>query len=631
MAEIDEAPLFSTGTTRAPEQPYFGAPEEAPLFKPAAPPQPTTFPKEQYEKMPWGDVLSRATQQLVPSAGRSLAAIPSAIYNYPETGRALKELGLGAAGRLGLYQERDPEARARQAQMVETMVEPFTSVAGFKKTLAEDPYSILSAAATPFGGGLAKAGELVGAASTAGRTLGGLGKAARYAMDPTQAVMGVAGDIAGAGMEKLRGLRDISTNVPRYSYERAFEAGALPEGDIARQAFKDFASGQGDAVEFSQRARKATEALKNQAMQDWIATKGQMTGAHTQPLSYKPTLDAINQARSELTPRDIALGPDIAAHEALDTLERNIANRTLRYGPDDPVHTLFGFDRLKQNLWDFANDETKGTADRNAALAAYRGVKNTINQAAPEYGALMDQYQAIDDQIKNVQKTLGTTNKTAANAEMAKFIKAQKTPEGGDLISQLAQYDPVLPFMTAGSTLRSGTASGVPGAIEKGSLPLHALNIATGVLSANPFHALTAMGLAGAQTALQSPSLMGDISYRAGQIAASRPAAAARALPAVTRAAQPVATQLTRVRPEIERDIIGSVTPMEEEAPYFPGPGEERRGRATGGPVQRGMTAGQLIAAADRAKKRDQETTKKILGAPDEHVAKALELANNQI
>jgi hypothetical protein len=627
MAEIDEAPLFTTGTTRAPEQPYFGAPEEAPLFKPAAPPQPTTFPKEQYEKMPWRDVLSRAGQQLVPSAARSLSAIPSAIYNYPETGRAIKELGLGAAGRMGLYEEKDPEARARQAQMVETMVEPFTSVGGFKKTLAEDPYAILSAAATPFGGGLAKAGELVGATSMAGRTLGGLGKAARYAMDPTQAAMGTVGDVAGYGLEKIRGIRDISTNVPRYSYEKAFEAGALPEGNIAKQAFKDFASGQGDAIEFSQRARKATEALKNQAMENWIATKGQMTGAATQDIPFDRVEQAIRDARARLGPQDLALDP--TPYQTLDLIENNLAQRAA-LPSGHPGRTLEGFDQLKQQLYNYA--KTQGnTPSGSVAMNVHSGVKNAINDVAPEYQALMDHYQAIDDQIQNIQKQLGTSNRTAANAEMAKFIKSQNTPEGRALINQLAQHDPVLPFMSAGSAVHSATATGIPGGLEKASLPLHALNIATGVLSANPFHALSAMGLAGAQTALQSPSLMGDISYKAGQLGATQAARAARKVPSAVRTVQPVATQLVRIRPEIESEVIGSVTPMEEEAPYFPGPGEERRGRATGGFVRRGMTADQLIAAADRAKKQNQQTSKKILDAPDEHVAKALEIANQNI
>ena len=325
------------------------------------------------------------------------------------------------------------------------------------------------------------------------------------------------------------------------------------------------------------------------------------------------------------------LQSDLAAHDALDQLERNIASRRLNYpDPQDPIHTLQGFDRLKQNFWDFANDETKGRADRNAALAAYHGLKETIYDAAPEYAKLMDQYQAIDDQIKNIQKTLGTTNKTAANAEIAKFIKAQKTPEGRDLISQIAQHDPVIPFMTAGSTLHSNLASGVPGALEKGSLPLHALNIAAGVLTSNPFHAVSAMGLAGAQAALQSPALMGELAYRSGQIGATRPAKIVKKIPKAVRVAQPAATSLVRARPQIEKGIIGSVEPMEEERPYFPGP-EEREGRATGGSVKRGLTAQMLMAAVERAKANGQKRTESILNAPDEHVVKALKVANESI
>ena len=60
-------------------------------------------------------------------------------------------------------------------------------------------------------------------------------------------------------------------------------------------------------------------------------------------------------------------------------------------------------------------------------------------------------------------------------------------------------------------------------------------------------------------------------------------------------------------------------------------PRKERQGRATGGYVTHGMTADMLIAAAERAKKQNQQTTKKILEAPDEHVAKALEVANQHI
>lgn len=69
---------------------------------------------------------------------------------------------------------------------------------------------------------------------------------------------------------------------------------------------------------------------------------------------------------------------------------------------------------------------------------------------------------------------------------------------------------------------------------------------------------------------------------------------------------------------------VRPLIPLTEEA-------REREGRATGGSVKRGMTADMLISAAERAKKQNQETTKKILGAPDKHVVKALEVANRGI
>lgn len=625
MAEIEEIPLFSTGSSAVPERPYFGGTDEAPLFQKQPAPQPTAFPKEQYEKMPWGDVVTKAIGQLGPSAVRSITSIPSAIYNYPETGRALKELGLGAAERAGLYREQDPEARARQSQMIETMTEPFTSVAGFKKTLAEDPYSILTAAATPFGGGLAKAGELIGSASLAGRTLGGLGKAARYAMDPTQAATGIAGDIAGAGVEKFRQLRDISTNVPRYSYEKAAEAGALPVGDIGKAAFTDFASGQGNAVEFSQRARKATEALKNQAMQNWIATKGSLTGAATQDVPFDKIYDAIGEARNRLGPESLSLNPE--PYRALEFIEKNLAAReALPSG--HPGKTLEGIDQLKQQLYSYAKKQGDSPAG-SVVMNVHAGVKNALNDVSPEYQVLMDQYQAIDDQIENIQKSLGTTNKTAANAEIAKFMKAQKTPEGRDLISQLEQYDPVLPFMTAGSTLHSGVATGVPGALEKGSMLLHAGNILAGTIAAGPGYAIPATAAAIGQGVLQSPSLMGGLAYKAGEIGASRPAAVARAIPKVARVAQPIATSLTRARPEITKEIVGSVTPMEEESPYFPGPEEERPVRASGGRI--GMTAERLLSMLEGAKRSVQKDTESLLQEPDEKIAKALTIAKEGI
>ncbi len=56
-----------------------------------------------------------------------------------------------------------------------------------------------------------------------------------------------------------------------------------------------------------------------------------------------------------------------------------------------------------------------------------------------------------------------------------------------------------------------------------------------------------------------------------------------------------------------------------------------RSGRATGGRINRGMTAQMLIAAVERAKAEGQKTTESILEQPDEHVVRALKVANENI
>jgi len=65
--------------------------------------------------------------------------------------------------------------------------------------------------------------------------------------------------------------------------------------------------------------------------------------------------------------------------------------------------------------------------------------------------------------------------------------------------------------------------------------------------------------------------------------------------------------------------------------------GEEQRadggriGRATGGRVGVDVEADALVRAADRAKKSFNKTTEPLLNAPDNHIAKALEVANRAI
>lgn len=93
------------------------------------------------------------------------------------------------------------------------------------------------------------------------------------------------------------------------------------------------------------------------------------------------------------------------------------------------------------------------------------------------------------------------------------------------------------------------------------------------------------------------------------------------------------------VRPEVNvpapvRNISG-LYPTEEEAGYgLPPPltiRPDRTGRASGGRISSESKADQLIMAAERAKNSLGKETKSILNTPDEHIARALEIANKHI
>ena len=643
------------------DRPYFGTPEEQPArpraplavgpTEPAAPSliaRGEEHPKEYYAEMPATEVARRAAGQFLPSMGRAITALPSALINYEQTGSALSTLGKGLAGAANLYREKDPEQLRAQQEAFGSLVEPYTSVAGFKKSLAEDPFEILSTAATPFGGGITKAGTLVGkVAPKTGRLIEGVGRVATDIMDPTQGALDIAKSGVAGVAERARGIRDISTGVPSYSYEKAFEAGKIPNeeiigqipsrvpgvapmpvtGQMAKEAFGSFSGGTGDAIDFSTRARNAADAVRQESIRDWANTKGVLTNATKVDIPLQPAFDSINEMRARLPSRTYAM--DATALDALDSVERSLMKRYLS-PQGDPAKQLFGIDQFKQDLYEQAKQYPQGSAANKALMNVYNGVKTSIAQVAPDYLKLMDEWQAIDDDLQNIQKSLGTGGKTAANAEMKKFMSAQRTPQGISLIERLGQKDPLIPFMVAGDSIHSGVARGAAGTAEKFSVLPHMYNIGAQMVSMDPSKIGLALGLAGMQGAVQSPSLMGATSYGLGRIAGSTPYRYAMpAMDVATRVASPASVALARQQPGIIAPIVSAATPVQEERPYFPG--EDRTGRATGGRIGRGMTSQMLIAAVERAKAEGQKTTKSILEQPDEHVVRALKVANENI
>jgi hypothetical protein len=572
--------------------------------------EPTAYEKD-YAAMPWSEVASSAAKEAIPSFGRALKAIPEAVINYEETGQALKQAGQGIASKVrGAFGEKqDPAQKAETEGIINAMMEPFTSMAGFKKALATDPFSVLSTAAIPVTGGaagLAKGAQLAGTATTAGKALSGLSKAAGTTatlMDPVSTTM-AAGKLVG---EKVLApgakatASEISGLAPN-QMELAYQAGKTKEPAI-KDAFNTYASGKGDPVDLSQSTSKALKDLKSDFIDDWRTGKEAMI-ASQKGIPFDEVDRAIQEARNTIGPRASARKNGLAAHAELDAIENDIA-KLKAMPPGSFENTLGGFDQLKRELW----QEQKGAPNDMAQTAikqVHAGVSQALRDTAPEYAKHMDQYMYMLDNMNNIQRTLGATDKMAATREMTKLIKAQNDATNNQLIQQLAKYDPTIPYKVAGAAIHQ--AAGHPSNWSNAFTLSQLANLAWGFQRGDPIHMMGAAAAMAGKRLYGTPQKVGEMAYGAGKYSGSETAkaleAAAPTADIIRRAAQ---GPLQRTQDE---ELMEQFRPQ----------------RASGGRV-----SDKLVTMVDRARKNINNQTESLLSTHDNHVARALEIANQNL
>jgi len=599
----------------------------------------------EYAKVPWKEILSSGGANLPAGVYQALKAIPAAVYNYPETMHVLKSAGLGGIGAARealkgtrfedvgnkyLYQEKDPQKLAEEKAIFGEMVKPYTAAykamqgdqGELKQLVAEDPYAVLSS--LPIGGGVGAAGRLIGKTGTLGKVAAAPIRAAGWGIekvsDPLGSIIGAGQGLGSAAEAIYKRSRKTQTGVGDYPFEMAYKAGALPETAPEKTDFSRFAAGTGESREFSKRLNDAVDAMHADEFNQWKAGKTNLLATFNNPLPYSDVFKAINDYRStELPHPKFAMGSAQAAHTVLGDIERDLLKRTLPQNAANPVNTLRGFDQLKQELWDRA-ETSRTPMERNAVLSAYHAVKNTMDQHAPGYSDLMDKYKSYKQGIKDTT-ALGGSDNIGSNVALARFARHQKTPQGRSLIENVSEYDPSLPYMAAGSALHEPTATGAA-AMAQGITTAQAMPGIFGSLAGGRFiPALEGVAGLGGQLAMQSPDIQRGLSYTLGELS-SKPVVKgavglAKGLVKSEPYVQPLAYQEERARQNVE-PLFGEKNPIEVS-------------RATGGRINRGMTSQMLIAAVERAKAEGQKTTESILEQPDEHVVRALKVANENI
>ena len=211
---------------------------------------PTTA--EDYENMPASEVLRQGVTNLPGSIYEAGKGIVTAVANPIETGKALGQAGYGlgsmAYGALGGQQ--DPAAKAENEALARAMIEPYTSVAAFKKELATNPAGPLSML-LPAAGSVLKVPAALGASGKLSSGLAKIGRATEASaafVDPARLALESAGALKKFGPRAATATQAMLTGSPEAAFEYAFKAGAERglDANAIRQGFNEYYKGSGN-------------------------------------------------------------------------------------------------------------------------------------------------------------------------------------------------------------------------------------------------------------------------------------------------------------------------------------------------------------------------------------------------
>ena len=548
---------------------------------------------EDYANMPWSEVGKRAMSNALPSAGRAFEGVYSAVKNYKDTAGAIGQIGSGlyskAAGALGA--EQDPTEKAANEAVVNAIGDMYSNrygtASGFKQTLAEDPFAIgmdVASAVPMVGAGLRTAG-LSGTANAISK-VGALGDPITLAAK----TVGTAGKLAAKpAIGAARYAQGAASGVPQSVLKIAENAGKSTDVG-ARDAFKMFASGKGDHRDIARAAMDAVDELKQAASAEYVARRGALATAE---LPMGSIMTALSDVKRALSPHGVDLFP--GASTIVSQMEQKI--HQVASAADPAARSAVGLDLLKRSLNDILNG-AKHSPEVSGHVGSLgkvpQAVKDAISGFDPGYEGMMSAWEKWRLEMQDFQKTLGTSDRAAESARLAKLLSTAKRGDRMTLLNELAARTSAgkyLPYMIAGATVEH-------------FLPQYLLGMGAagiGMFTGSPVH-----GAAAAIAA--SPRLSGYTSYGVGS--------AMRGLDRVS----DVASSYPPVVSNIASQLGNSQ-------------GGDRIGRKAGGRVGvvHEKLADQLVTAAERAKKDISAGTESLLDTPDDHVAKALEVANRSI
>ena len=580
-----ETPTGGPAPTAQPVQEEAQAPEFKKMDRPDAAP------------MTFSEMGSQALQNVGPSAKAFGESLIQPFLQPKETAQAIGQLGTGLYGRgkeaLGF--EASPEQKEAGASVDavgQMLKQRYGSKENAMRTFAEDPvgfFGDLSLALSGGGGLAARAPGVIGQAGKAVATAG------RYT-DPLTLAAEVPKAAAKATSTAINVPAMIHSGAAFSSLQAAEKAGVTKN-----PVFWAHYTGSTPADDLVARVRSGVSEAAQERSQRYLSGMSQTDA--TRALPYNKVDDALARARDIAMPRGAVFNMESDKIKLFQELTRKIDD--WKANPQN-THTIADFDYLKREIRDLGYPKTfSGSPERRMVDDIANSAKDTIVSVDKKYADIMEEYAKASEKIKDMASVISGRS---SDAKVSKLLRTYKTGDRSNMLDELYKRDPDLVYAIAGHDLGTWFPGGLRGTLTQMGLAggSAALTSAAGAF----LHPVQL-----AHLALISPRIAGGLSYGIGRVGGF-PARQLGKLPAGT------ASGL---------EELGAIQQLQEENP----PRQQNQGgripRASGGRLNGGLTADDLIAAAERAKKEHSKGTEALLDEPDEHITRALEVAKRHL
>ena len=472
-----------------------------------------------------GKMTKGAVQNLPGSTVELVKGIVQPILHPIDTATGLYQVGKGVASKLGLV-DNDPKAREENERVINAigqhLADRYGGVENLMNTFEQDPAGLLMDASMLLtGGGTAAAkvpgviGKIGEIATTAGRVIDPLkpvGEAVKFVgknvVEP--AVSGTIGFTTGQGAEPVRV--------------------AAKSGLEGETAFIENLRGKVPTENIVDLAQSALDKKHESMVADYKQRMSQLNLGGPKMLDYKPIDQALANAEANIAKYKGAV-KDEEAIKTLEAIKEKVAE--WKSQPPEVVttpqgtylnfahYTAEGFDALKQAIGDILVKTEPKTRENLIASNIYNEIKKQIIKQDPRYGEIMENYAQRKGEIQDIKKTFSTDGNTDTAIRKLQSVMRNNANTNygyrGQLMKELAQYEPSLPAAIAGQSMSTAIPRGLDKFALKTTLGQFAAPAAGAAAGAHlgTVGALQAIPL----LALSSPRLMGEAAYKAGQIA----------------------------------------------------------------------------------------------------------------